>query len=171
MRGRVFAWTLLLVPIALVACNGGAPASPDRARVDTPALQPAAAQPAAAAASPLVLASGELTLPAAQAFGDPGFHEILTATAVLPADFGPTAGRRLILALRDASRPRQTCDQEHPLSGCATVDWSDFEDRPNVPPGGVFDQYLTLQTADGPRTFFLSAAGTLAAAADPYEPG
>ena len=119
------------------------------------------------------LASGELAIPAANAFGDPGFHEVLTATAALdlPEGAGSTEGLRLVLALRDAGRPDQSCASEHPLSGCATVDWSDFEDRPNVPPGGVFDNHVTLETAAGPRTFYVSESGALADEPDPYKDG
>ena len=119
------------------------------------------------AGSGTVLAAGELELPAAEAFGELGFHEVLTAEATLPTDLGPTKGRRLVLRLRDAGRPGQACDTEHPLSGCATVDWSDDESRPNVPAGGVFDNRLEL----GGQTFFLSESGALAGVPDQFRPG
>ena len=114
------------------------------------------------------LAKGTFSLPAAQSFDDPGFHHVVSVTARMP---GAAKGRRLVLLLRDASRPAQTCASEHPLSGCATVDWADFPERPHVPAGGVFRNALTLQLGTGPRTFFLSQTGTLAPRADRYSPG
>lgn len=90
---------------------------------------------------------------------------------MVPADLGPTVGLRLVLALQDLSRADQQCDREHPLSGCATVDWSDSEGRPNVPAGGVFDNRVTLSLGAGERDFFLSESGTLLPAADAFRPG
>ena len=77
----------------------------------------------------------------------------------------------LVLRLRDVERPDRQCDSDHPLSGCITVDWSDFEGRPGVPPGGVFDNHLTIQLASGPRTFYLSETGSLANEPDSHAPG
>ena len=70
---------------------------------------------------------------------------------------------RLVLALRDVSRPDQRCDREHPLSGCATVDWSDF--------GGVCDKRHTVSLGAGVRNFFLSESGSLMLVADAFSPG
>ncbi len=119
----------------------------------------------------LTLATGALELAAASAFGEPGFHETLLAQASVPADIGPTAGRRLVLTLRDASRPSQECSQQHPLSGCATVDWSDDPSRPNVPPDGVFDNRLVLELETGVVTLFLREDGELATEPEPFDPG
>ena len=127
--------------------------------------------PVAVEAKVTKLASGELSLPAATSFGSSGFHEVLTDSQTLPQDIAAAAGRRLVLTLRDLGRPEQRCDREHPLSGCATVDWSDFEGRPGVPPGGVFEHRLVLQLASGEQSFFLSESGSLNEAPDPYEPG
>ena len=80
-------------------------------------------------------------------------HEVLTDSQTIPEDIAATAGRRLVLTLRDLGRPEETCDREHPLSGCATVDWSDFDGRPNVPPGCVFEHRLLLQLASGEQSF------------------
>ena len=44
-----------------------------------------------------------------------------------------------------------TCNDEHPLSGCATVDWDDFTE-------GFFTNKLTVQTPAGPKEFFLNMA-------------
>ena len=78
---------------------------------------------------------------------------------------------RIVVALRDAGRPDQACSREHPLSGCATVDWSDAESRPKVPAGGVFENSLQLQLGAGVRTFYLSELGFLADKADTFDPG
>lgn len=121
--------------------------------------------------APSALAAGTFRVPAAASFGDPGFHEPVLITSVLPEELDSTADRTIVLALRDVTRPQQDCSREHPLSGCATVDWSDHEDRPNVPPGGVFDNRITLQLASGPLTVFLSESGDLAAAPDSFQPG
>jgi hypothetical protein len=72
-----------------------------------------------------------------------------------------------VLELRDASRPRERCKSDHPLSGCATVDWSDDPSRPHVPATGVFLNTLTL----GGRRLFLRQSGALASRPDRYEPG
>lgn len=112
-----------------------------------------------------VLAAGTLTLPAAQAFGEPGFHQVLVAHTQLPRRLPP--GKRLVLTLRDTSRPGVRCSSQHPLSGCATVDWSDDPSRPKVPRGGVFRNALTI----GRETYFLSETGRLARRPDAYSPG
>ena len=117
------------------------------------------------------LASGEFLLPAADAFGAPGFHEVLIDVQTLPDDLSVASGDRLILRLRDLGRPDQSCSRDHPLSGCATVDWSDFDGRAKVPPGGVFEHSLTLRLASGDRSFFLSESGSLNDASDSYKPG
>ena len=117
------------------------------------------------------LASGEFLLPAADAFGAPGFHEVLIDVQTLPEDVSVTSGHRPILSLRDLGRPDRGCDSQHPLSGCATIDWSDFDGRANVPPGGVFEHSLTLQLVFGERSFFLSDSGSLNEAPDSYKPG
>ncbi len=92
---------------------------------------------------------------------EPGYHQVLTATHNLPSDLGPTTGFMLVIKLWDAGRPEVTCSSEHPISGCATVDWSDAMSRPSVPPGGVFDNSITFQLATGERSFFLSESGAL----------
>lgn len=118
-----------------------------------------------------ILAEGEFQLPAAGAFGELGFHEVLTATHDLPSDLGSMAGSRLVLKLWDAGRPERNCSSEHPLSGCATVDWSDAPGRPNVPSGGVFGNRILLQSVDGERSFFLSESGALNDSPDTFDPG
>ena len=167
--------TLLSVAaLVAAACGGGSEevesVAQGVAEEAGAAAEPEAASIAVEAEEEVVLASGMLVLPAAQAFGDAGFHEVLTAQTTLP-DGVVEAGSRVVLRLRDLTRPGQTCGSEHPLSGCATVDWSDFEGRPGVPEGGAFRQRLTLALSDGPRDFFLSEDGDLASAPDAYAPG
>lgn len=118
-----------------------------------------------------ILAEGEFQLPAANAFGEPGFHEVLAATHDLPSDLGSMTGSKLLLKLWDAGRPELDCDSEHPLSGCATVDWSDAPGRPNVPPGGVFENSITLRSTDGESSLFLSESGALDDSPDAFDPG
>lgn len=89
----------------------------------------------------------------------------------LPESLGPTAGKRLVIALRDANRPDVMCGTQHPLSGCATVDWSDALSRPNVPDTGVFDNSIALQLSSGSRRFFLSESLALAAQPDRFDAG
>ena len=184
------ALALALVTLLAVAAScsqsDAAPASApaDRTTEPQPAAASAAPEPTTIVASPpqseapvsvegkvRKLASGELLLPAATSFGTPGFHEVLTDTQTIPEDITAAAGRRLVLTLRDLGRPQQGCAREHPLSGCATVDWSDFDGRPNVPPGGVFEHRLVLQLASGEQSFFLSDSGSLNEAPDRYKPG
>ena len=170
VRIPIFAATLVIA----AACGCGAVLAP--AGIDSVSASPTAERGRHSdAAGPTIveaqaLAAGELHLPAAGSFGEPGFHEVLTAAPDLPLVLGPTAGLRLVLRLRDAGRPGQTCSRDHPLSGCATVDWSDSASRPGVPPGGVFGNTLTLRLASGERTFFLSESGSLNDGPDPFMP-
>ena len=172
--------------IAGAACGGDVASerTPTATTATSPPAPPAAVtsltatatpEPAPAAATsttlPRSLAAGEFRLPAAASFGQPGFHEVLVATHDLLAEVDSTRGLRLVLRLWDAGRTQQTCSRDHPLSGCATVDWSDFEGRPGVPPGGVFENSLTVQLASGPHTFFLTEEHTLGNEPNEYTPG
>lgn len=76
-----------------------------------------------------------------------------------------------MVSLWDATRPAQTCNRNHPLSGCVTIDWSDAPERPHVPPSGVFDNQITLSTEQGPHTLYLSEAGSLNSIPDQFSPG
>jgi hypothetical protein len=184
--GLALALATLLAVAASCSQSDAAPASApaDRATEPQPAaasaapgptaivaLPPRSEAPASVEATVRKLASGELSLPAATSFGSPGFHEVLTDSQTIPEAVTALAGRRLVLTLRDLGRPEQRCGREHPLSGCATVDWSDFEGRPGVPPGGVFEHRLVLQLASGERSFFLSDSGSLNEVPDRYKPG
>lgn len=165
------------------ACGGDDASAP--APTATPAASPTPAASSlaatatqlptqAAATSPALprsLAAGELRLPAAASFDEPGFHEALVASHDLPPEVDTTPGVRLVLRLWDAGRNQQTCSRDHPLSGCATMDWSDFEGRPGVPSGGVFENSLTVELASGPHTFFLTERDTLDDEPNEYAPG
>lgn len=122
-------------------------------------------------AGPHILATGKFDLPAASAFGDPGFHEELTASHAMTDNPKSSAGQRLVVRLWDARRSGVSCSREHPLSGCATVDWSDSPGRPNVPTSGVFENSVTLLLSSGKRTFYLSESGDLTDSPDRYDPG
>ncbi len=134
-----------------------------------PATTVAATPPPTTSLATPILASGTFVVPAAAGFGDPGFHEVVEVVATAPESLGQ--GDVLTVRLFDADRPSQTCDSEHPLSGCVTVDWSDSEQRPNVPAGGVFDNSLTVELASGVRTFYMSESLALADVPDPFDPG
>ncbi|MFQ5408950.1 MAG: hypothetical protein ACE5FI_11105 [Anaerolineales bacterium] len=155
---------LLLLAAIGAAC---APALP----APTEPAAPSPTEQLSEAGAPLVLASGEFDLPAANAFGEPGFHAAYSFTHEIAVAAEVLSGKRLVVSLWDASRPDQVCGRDHPLSGCATVDWSDAEGRPNVPPGGVFDNSLTIEDAIGIQTFYLSESDVLADAPDRYDPG
>jgi hypothetical protein len=117
------------------------------------------------------VAAGALRLPPAGAFGEPGFHQVLTASARVPSLPPGNSRATLLVSLRDLDRPRERCGSEHPLSGCATVDWADDPARPKVPADGVFENRLTVRLRSGTRTLFLRRSGDLAASPDPFSPG
>ena len=124
--------------------------------------------PASGPSDPTALTSGSFRLPAANAFGEPGFHAAFRINATLPDTLGATTGLTLVLALRDLTRPTITCSAPHPTSGCATVDWDDFPGRPATPADGLFLNRLRVATVGGTRDYFLRK--TLAMEDDP-EPG
>ena len=164
-----------LAVVTTAGCASSAtitPMAPDRGSLSPEATQPPSSKvPAPPAGGERTLVGGEFELPAARSFGEPGFHEVLTSSQSLPKNLGQTAGLRLVLALRDGRRPEQTCSRQHPLSGCATVDWSDTESRPGVPPGGVFENTLTVRLVPGAHTLHLSESGGLNDSPDPFKPG
>ena len=162
----------LILSLACTSKDSDEPSVPQVNETGLPTKQPLSSEVAEMTRiGPLKLASDEFNLPAALSFDAPGFHEVLTETGVLPGDLGPSAGMRLILALRDAGASEISCDREHPLSGCATVDWSDAEGFRNVQPGGVFVNSLTVHLVSGERTFYLSESGSLNDAPDAFDPG
>lgn len=107
-------------------------------------------------------APGSFDLPAAfeLELDSVGFHELISVEGAFPQDLGATDGRELVVALRDVSRPRQTCPRDDvPWDGCASVDWDDVDGKRNAPPGGgYFENKLVIQTEDGKRELFLNRA-------------
>jgi hypothetical protein len=71
---------------------------------------------------------------------------------------GGRAGDTLVVALGDATRPRSTCAADHPLSGCATIDWFGAEDGRR---GQPLRNSVTIDLASGPQTFYLRETGGL----------
>ena len=165
----------MAVVVLAAACGSETVLEPETVRDAKPSptapasLPPETTEPLSDGAR--ILAEGEFRLAAANAFGEPGFHEVLTATHDLPSGLGSMKGSRLVLKLWDGGRPDLDCGSDHPLSGCATVDWSDAPGRPNVPTGGVFENSVTLQSADGEHGFSLSESGVLADSPDDFDPG
>jgi hypothetical protein len=112
---------------------------------------------------------GTIDIPAASAFGDPGFHESVVLTGTVPEAAAEQPGD-LVVRLRDVDHPNQTCNRDHPLSGCVTIDWSDIEDRPRVPTGGVFGNHLNVVSTSGDVMLFLSEDRGLAGTPDNTHP-
>lgn len=150
---RLLAIALLLL---LAGCTG------EGERQERPTSPPAGAT---------TLSQGVFRLAAASSFDDPGFHAVVAVSGPVRREVAARGKQRLVLTLRDPGRPEEACTSEHPLSGCATVDWSDAEDRPHVPPGGVFDNRLTIGLASGARKFYLRESGALATSPGTFEPG
>lgn len=112
-----------------------------------------------------VIARGEISLPAATEIGSgPGFHERILRAHTVPDDLGPTQGRRLVVRLWDSSRPGITCSSEHPVSGCATVDWP-------LSAGDEFLNRVALVTPSGRRELHLRLDGSLSPDPQPPDPG
>ena len=118
-----------------------------------------------------VLASGEISLPAATAPGEAGDHEPFTVDQALRTDLDGSSGARLVVTLRDLSRPGILCDDDDPQrSECAAIDWSDDPAEPRVPPDGVFLNRLTVELATGDRDYYLSRDFRLADVPDLIDP-
>lgn len=168
-----------LVALLVAACTRGQ-TSPTQTQAATPVGTPtvsatvvtATARATGTGNATAVIVSGVFALPAASAFGAPGFHEVLIAgaSARLPAEIARRPVR-LVLSLRDLSRPGHTCPSDHPLSGCATVDWSDSPSRPKVPVSGVFENSLTIDLQNSPVKLFLSDSGSLQDRPVRFDPG
>jgi hypothetical protein len=164
MRRTLIAATAISLVAAACSAGSNPPATPSVSST----IASAAAIDAPNGATTILLA-GSVEIPGAGAFEDPGFHEVLVLSGRLPDEVSELSGQ-LTVSLKDIGRPEQTCDRDHPLSGCVTVDWSDFEGRPGVPGGGVFDNHLNLVSASGPVEFFLSETNGLASTPDSYSP-
>jgi len=167
---RPFVVVAALAMLATACSSGVAPTTASPTAATTTAVVSSKAKPTNNGA--VVLLQGTTKVDAAQSFDDAGFHKTLSLTATVP-DLGPLAGvtgSTIVVSLRDASRPGQTCNQDHPLSGCLTIDWSDAPGRPRVPDSGVFRNELTFTTG-GTTTLHLSESGVLADNPDQFTPG
>ncbi len=169
LRSGAMKWSLLTVAISLVAAACGSGDSAISSSSSITSAAPSTTAPGSVVAGDAVLLSGSIEIPAANGFDDPGFHKAILLTGTVPEAAAGLTGE-LVVRLRDVGRPNQTCDRDHPLSGCATVDWSDFEDRPEVPRGGVFDNHLSLVSTSGTIDLFLSENRGLATTPDEYTP-
>ena len=113
-----------------------------------------------------VLAQGEVDLFFSTGPGSPNFNSAITQVHTVPVDLGPTAGQRLVLSLRDASRPDQFCDPTDPsgglFEGCAVVDWP-FPGRRGI-------NLVELALASGDRTFHLRMSDELSDDPEPEGP-
>ncbi len=163
---------LAVLALAAVGCSDDNSGSVSSTGPST--TLPSAVSATSSAATPSaglsrILAEGTFDLVAALAFEDPGFHQVIDLEGVFAEEV--PAGGQLVLRLYDASRPDQECGSEHPLSGCATVDWSDSANRPSVPAGGVFDNRLSLAVDQGTVDLFLSESGGLVEVPDRFDPG
>jgi hypothetical protein len=98
------------------------------------------------------------------------FHKLISIEGTVPEDIAAVADRTLVLRLWDASRPDQTCDVDHPFSGCVSIDYSDATGLPHVPEGGVFDNRLTLAFLGGDRDLHLNELSELSDEPDEYSP-
>ncbi|MCH9036914.1 MAG: hypothetical protein IH860_06315, partial [Chloroflexi bacterium] len=77
------------IPLALPTIVAPAPtATATTSPTNTP-TPTAAPIPVSTTLAPGALTAGLLDLPAASAFGEPGFHQVLTASGDLPRDPGP----------------------------------------------------------------------------------
>jgi hypothetical protein len=172
---RSLRWLIALSALVLAACsNTTAPLSSNTDEPTTFGTSGVPAETSVASSETFltVLASGTFEVPAVQGINDaPGFHEVFDAAALVPPSIHVGSGSRILIRFRDRTRPDVTCASEHPLSGCVTLDWSDFPERPRVPAEGAFEQRLTLDAAAGHQDLFLSNSGTLNARPDHYEPG
>lgn len=112
-------------------------------------------QPDPEASEPIDIASGTFEVPQFTTTSDPNYHTVRTFRGQLPAGLSETAGRRLTIELFDVNNPDLSCDFQHPLGGCTTIDWDDFQSAANVPPSGYFDNSFTATFGGVERRLFL----------------
>ena len=143
-----------------LGCDSGSPTDPGGGPGPPPGPGP----------SGLVLAAGELRVPAAIDSDEPGFHEVFFVLQRLRPDLAPTAGRRLVVTLRDLTRPGQQCASDEPEDGCVTIDWSADPAEPRTPANGLFVNRLRLTLEAGERDYFLSRTMALNDVPDLIDP-
>jgi len=165
-RARPLAMAAAMALVA-AACSAGVAAPTTTTATTTTATT------IANAGGSVTLVSGTAKVEAAQSFDDSGFHKVISVAGTVP-NLDPAAGASqptLEVSLWDASRPDQTCNQDHPLSGCLTIDWSDSPGRPHVPESGVFNNQIAFVSANGTVALHLSESGSLAVVPDQFVPG
>ncbi len=106
-------------------------------------------------ASPIEIVSGSFEVPQFRSTSDPNYHTFRSITGQLPADLPDTAGRQLTIVLFDIDNPDLSCEIQHPLEGCTTIDWDDFQGVPNVPLSGYFDNSFTTRMGGEETKLFL----------------
>jgi hypothetical protein len=88
---------------------------------------------------------------------DPNLYTRLEVRGSIPAQPGATAGGTLVVSLRDADRPQQTCPSPSADSGCLVLDYSPILETEVT----QFDLTVTVDLVIGRRTFFLWEDRTL----------
>lgn len=141
---------LIAVVLVLAGCGSRTIAGPGACAGGSPGVE------ARTGTKGTPLASGLLRVPAALTPGKPE-HPYTFGQDLRPEAIA-RGGETLVVRLRDASRPGKTCANDHPLSGCVTIDWfaEDASGR-----GEPLRNIVTLDLATGPHTFFLHENGTL----------
>ena len=110
-----------------------------------------------------VIASGQFELREGIQFKQFSFRH------TVPLGLGSTTGRQLAVRLRDVTQPDRTCEIDHPLSGCATIDWP-------LPEGTVplvdenFRNLVAVETANGLLEFHLRMDDGLSSQPEPVHP-
>ncbi len=104
---------------------------------------------------PFELTSGTFEVPQFSRTSDATYHTARAASGTLPATLPDTVGRQLVIELFDVDNPTVRCTFDHPLGGCTTIDWDDFQESANVPPSGYFDNSFTTTMAGTERKLFL----------------
>jgi hypothetical protein len=107
-----------------------------------------------------MLGGGLVRVPAALAPGEPGSEQVFRFGQAARNVEETQPGQTLVVTLRDAGRPRVTCADDHPLSGCVTIDW--FGGGDGSGGGEPLENIVTLDLRSGERTFYLWETGMLA---------
>jgi hypothetical protein len=112
-----------------------------------------------------VLATGQATIQPSDGPNHPNFRTPVTRQHVIPSTLGSTAGARLSLSLRDATRPNQVCPVPAGPGaidfGCVAVDWPFFTARAT--------NLIVFETASGSVVRHLHADDTLAPVPEPSD--
>lgn len=93
---------------------------------------------------------------------DPNLYTEMRAQGTIPATVSGFSGRELVVSLRDAGRPQQTCTSDSPNSGCVVLDYSPIVATDVT----QFDLTVTVDTTAGRQTYFLWRDFTLRSVRD-----